>query len=154
MVAMVGLLTALPKTPLFERLAREGRLDAAQPSGDNTGGRTNIIPKSMTLDELVAGYRRLYRELLADRAIAERIRNKLAHFGVPARLERERFVEACAIVARLLAHGIAAGGLPRLWHFARSLPLARPALLHLAVNDWIAALAMRDYVERHFGRAA
>jgi radical SAM superfamily enzyme YgiQ (UPF0313 family) len=154
MVAMVGLLTALPKTPLFARLAREGRLDPAQPSGDNTGGRTNIIPKAMTMEELRSGYRRLYRELLADRAIAERIRNKLAHFGAPPRLQRERLLEASMIVTRLLARGIAPGGVGRAWHFLRSLPLARPALWHLAVNDWIAALAMRDYVERHLGRVA
>src|SRR5512138_1270415 len=62
-VAMVGLLTALPKTPLFERLAREGRLVAGAAHGDNTGGRSNIVPKGMTLAELSAGYRQLWREL-------------------------------------------------------------------------------------------
>jgi len=84
-----------------------------------------------------------------DRAIAERIRNKLRHFGVPPRLQRERLSEALAILSRLLARGVASGGVPRTWHFLRSLPLTKPGLLHVAVNDWIAALAMRDYVERH-----
>jgi radical SAM superfamily enzyme YgiQ (UPF0313 family) len=149
MVPMVGLLTALPKTPLYERLAREGRLDESAASGDNTGGCTNVVPKNMTREEMAAGYRRLYKELLADRAIAQRIRNKLAHFGKPPALRRERLAEAAAIVSRLIARGVLPGGVSRAWHFARSVPLLRPALWHLAVNDWIAALALRDYVERH-----
>jgi len=151
MVAMVGLLTALPKTPLYERLRREGRLVEEAANSDNTRARTNIVPKSMSLAELTAGYQRLYAQLLADGGIAERIRNKLAHFGTPAQLVRERPMEAAGIVWRLLARGIARGGPARIWHFLRSLPLARPRLLPLAVNDWISGLAMRDYAERHFG---
>jgi radical SAM superfamily enzyme YgiQ (UPF0313 family) len=149
MVAMVGLLTALPKTPLYERLKREGRLVEGAPSGDNTRARTNIVPKNMSAEEMSAGYRRLYAELLSDRAIAARIRNKLAHFGALPALRRETFLEATRIVSRLLVRGIAPGGPRRVWHFARSLPLRRPRLLSLAVNDWIAGLAMRDYAERH-----
>jgi radical SAM superfamily enzyme YgiQ (UPF0313 family) len=148
MVAMVGLLTALPKTPLFERLKREGRLIAGAAHGDNTGGRTNFVPKGMTSDEMRAGYRRLYAELLSDGAIARRIRNKLAHFGRPPDTRRESFGEATRIVLRLLVRGIAPGGPLRAWHFLRSLPLSRPGLISMAVNDWIAGLAMRRYAER------
>ena len=154
MVAMVGLLTALPRTPLYERLKREGRLVEGAAHGDNTRARTNIVPKSMSVDELTEGYQRLYAELLTDGAIAERIRNKLAHFGPLARLVRESPLEAARIVWHLLARGIARGGAARCWHFLRSLPLARPHLIALAVNDWIAGLAMRDYAERHFGLPA
>ena len=149
MVAMVGLLTALPKTPLFERLKREGRLVEGAAHGDNTRGQSNIVPKNMTASEMSAGYRQLYAALFSDRAIATRIRNKLAHFGVPARIERETLPEATAIVLRLLWRGIAPGGPVRLWHFLRSLSLARPGLWPLAVNDWIVGLAMRRYAESH-----
>lgn len=148
MVAMVGLLTALPKTPLFERLKREGRLVEGAAHGDNTGGRSNIVPRNMSAAEMSAGYRRLYAELLSDRAIAARIRNKLAHFGPLPLTARETFLEAAAIVLRLLWRGIVPGGPARAWHFMRSLPLMRPRLLSLAINDWIAALAMRRYAER------
>ena len=148
-VAMVGLLTALPKTPLFERVKREGRLVEGTAHGDNTGGLTNILPKAMTLAEMSAGYRQLWRELLADSAIARRIRNKLAHFGAPPEVRRETFLEATRIVWRLLWRGIAPGGPRRAWHFARSLPLRRPHLWPLAVNDWIAALALREYFMQH-----
>ena len=149
-VAMVGLLTALPKTPLYERLKREGRLLEDAPAGDNTRGRTNIVPKNMTAEEMAAGYRRLYADLLTDGAIAARIRNKLAHFGALPRVRRETLAEGARILARLLVRGIAPGGPARAWHFLRSLPPTRPHLWPLAVNDWIAALAMRDYARRHF----
>lgn len=154
MVAMVGLLTALPRTPLYERLQREGRLIEGAAHGDNTNARSNIVPKSMSVEDMTAGYTRLYADLLADRGIAERIRAKLAHFGPQARLVRERPLEAARIVWNLLARGIARGGPARIWHFLRSLPLARPRLLPLAINDWISGLAMRDYAERHFGLSA
>jgi len=154
MVSMVGLLTALPKTPLYERLQREGRLVEGAAHGDNTNARTNIVPKSMTVEEMTSGYKQLYAELLSDRGIAERIRNKLAHFGPQSSLVRERPLEAARIVWNLLARGIARGGPARIWHFLRSLPLARPGQLPLAINDWISGLAMRDYAERHFGLPA
>jgi hypothetical protein len=103
----------------------------------------------MSAAEMGAGYRRLYAQLLSDGAIARRIRNKLAHFGALPRVKRETFTEAARIVLRLLWRGIARGGPARAWHFLRSLPLARPRLVPLAVNDWIAALAMRSYAERN-----
>src|SRR5690606_34781824 len=140
------------RTPLFERLAREGRLVEGAAHGDNTAARTNILPKGMSVAELTAGYKRLYAELLSDWAIAERIRNKLRHFGVPPRVRREGPGEPARSLLRLVTRGTARGGPPRAWHFVRSLPLTRPHLLRRAVNDWVAALALRDYAERHFGR--
>src|SRR5512134_1017816 len=129
MVAMVGLLTALPKTPLFERLKREGRLIEGAPHGDNTRARSNIVPKNMTAEQMSSGYKRLYAELLSDRAIARRIRNKLAHFGIPPSTRKESFGEGAAILLRLLWRGIARGGPARAWHFLRSLPLTRARLI-------------------------
>jgi radical SAM superfamily enzyme YgiQ (UPF0313 family) len=149
MVAMVGLLTALPRTPLFERLKREGRLVEGAAHGDNTRARTNLVPKNMSAAELSDGYLRLYRHLLTDGAIARRIRNKLAHFGVPPATRKESFAEGATILWRLLWRGILRGGPLRAWHFIRSLPVTRPRLMALAVNDWVAGLAMRGYAERN-----
>jgi len=150
MVAMIGLLTALPRTPLFERLKREGRLVAGAAHGDNTKLATNIVPKSMSVAQMIEGYKALYARLVSDGGIAERIRGKLRSFGAPVRVQRERPLEALVIVWKLLVRGIARGGVVRAWHFARSLPLLRPRRLPLAINDWISGLAMRDYVDRHF----
>ncbi len=51
-MVMSGMLTAIPGTPLHERLDREGRLDPADPPAFGT----NVIPKRMTGPELQAAY--------------------------------------------------------------------------------------------------
>ena len=51
-VAMIGMLSAIPKTPLHDRLAAEGRLD---PSDEPEFG-TNVIPLQMSREELRDGY--------------------------------------------------------------------------------------------------
>jgi radical SAM superfamily enzyme YgiQ (UPF0313 family) len=59
MHTMVGMLSAIPKTPLHARLRTEGRLDLAdeQPYG------TNVIPLGMTREELRDGYIGLMQDL-------------------------------------------------------------------------------------------
>jgi radical SAM superfamily enzyme YgiQ (UPF0313 family) len=148
--AMVGLLTALPRTPLYRRLEKEGRLIAHAESTNNTRLGTNIAPKRMEYEAMVASYKGLYERLLEDRHIADRVRNKARYLRDPVRQNQYGLVEGLAILRRLMAKGILPGGLSRAFHFLRSLPLASPRLLPQAVTDWIVGLAMRDYVERRF----
>jgi radical SAM superfamily enzyme YgiQ (UPF0313 family) len=148
-VAMVGLLTALPRTPLHERLRREGRLIEHAEGTDNTKVGTNIVPKRMRYQEMMDGYVALYRRLLSDRAIADRVRNKLRHLRRPVYRGEYGAAEKPGIVARLLVKGILRGGWSRLYHFARSLPWLQPGKLPLAILDWIGAIAMRNYADRH-----
>jgi hypothetical protein len=95
--AMIGLLQATPKTPLYERLAADGRLILDTDSSDNVKLWTNVVPKGMTYDELVAGYRDLHRRLFDDRGIAARIRNKLRVLRRPVAGARYSVREALAI---------------------------------------------------------
>ena len=147
--SMIGLLTAAPKTPLYARLMAEGRVIEGANSADNTKLGTNVLPKGMTYDELLAGYQHLHFRLFADRGIATRIRNKLAHLRNPAG-SRHSLTQSLAILRRLLVHGLLPGGPARLLRFLGSLPYLRPRLLAQTVEDWIVGLAMRDYVDRHF----
>ncbi len=148
--SMVGLLTAAPKTPLYTRLAAEGRIIHQANDADNTKLGTNVLPKGMTYDELVSGYRGLMQRLFADRGIALRIRNKLRYLAPVRAPSRYSARESLAILRRLLVRGILPGGPLRLARFLRSMPWARPSLIPLAVTDWIVGLSMRDYVDRHF----
>lgn len=149
--AMVGLLTALPHTPLHERLRAEGRLRTDIDAGNNTRLATNVVPLGMSYDTMIERYRTLYRHLVSDAGIARRIRNKLAHMPDPAYRSEYTLSERIGIVARLLARGVIPGGWPRIRAFAHSLPWRTPRRIPLAISDWIAGLAMRDYVERRFG---
>lgn len=152
--AMVGLLTALPRTPLYARLEREGRLRGQLDMADNTKLATNVVPKRITYAEMIDAYKNLYRRLLTDRGIADRIRSKLRHLGDPVYEGEYAPLQRVRIVLRLVVRGIIPGGWSRIREFARSLPWLAPKKLPLAIVDWIAGLAMRDYVQRHFEQPA
>ncbi len=60
-VSMTGMLNAVPKTPLHDRLMKDNRLLSF-----NTGDQfimTNIVPKLMTSEQLYRGYRELIERL-------------------------------------------------------------------------------------------
>ncbi|MBE0592306.1 MAG: B12-binding domain-containing radical SAM protein [Gemmatimonadales bacterium] len=148
--AMIGLLQATPKTPLYERLAADGRLMPDSDSSDNVKLWTNVVPKGMRYDELIAGYRDLHRRLFDDRGIAARIRHKLRYLRNPVAGRRYGLTDSLTIARRFLRHGLLAGGIPRVLRFIRSVPWWRPRLVPQAVTDWIVGLSMRDYIDRHF----
>jgi radical SAM superfamily enzyme YgiQ (UPF0313 family) len=148
--AMIGLLTALPKTPLYERLEKDGRLIESAHISDNSKLDTNIMPKGMTYDEMVDGYRDLHYRLFNDRAISERIRNKVRHFGRPRYSHRYSLREMAWMGGRFIRRAVVPVGISRVWHVLRSLPFHRPNAIPLALSDWVVALSMRDYMDRHF----
>ncbi len=150
-VAMVGLLTALPRTPLYERLQREGRLIHEAPHGDNTRAGTNIVPKRMGYAEMIGAYKDLYRRLVSDEGISARIHNKRLDLRAPLYRDAYPLRHGLGIVARLLAYGVLPGGPGRWLRFFGTLGASAPRTWPLVINDWIAGLAMRDHVERRFG---
>jgi radical SAM superfamily enzyme YgiQ (UPF0313 family) len=152
--AIVGLLTALPRTPLYERLRLEGRLIERADDTDNTRLGTNVVPKSMSYAAMIAAYRHLYEQLVTDQAIAQRIRNKLRWLRTPVYRSEYTALDRLRIVMRLVIRGILPGG-PRRWAaFARTLPLLSPRKLPLVIADWITGLSMRSYVARRLTQAA
>ena len=65
LLAMVGMLTAVPKTPLYERLEKAGRLRLEDPN-------CNIVPEQMTPQELQQGYWELLKRLYEPQAFFDR----------------------------------------------------------------------------------
>ena len=65
LLAMVGMLTAVPKTPLYERLEKAGRLRLDDPN-------CNIVPEQMTPQELQQGYWQLLKRLYDPQAFFDR----------------------------------------------------------------------------------
>jgi len=152
--AMIGLLHAMPRTPLYDRLQREGRIRELAEDCDNTRAGTNVVPKQMDYDEMVARYGTLYRDLLADEAIAERVRNKRRHMRNPVYASGFTAREAARILWRLLVRGILPGG-PRRWlAFTRSIVGCSRAQIPWVVSDWIVALSMADFARRRLAPAA
>ena len=69
--AMVGLLTALPKTPLWYQLRKENRL-LGLTTGKNTNDILNFIPK-MGEEMLISGYKEILSKIYSPRAYYKRI---------------------------------------------------------------------------------
>ncbi len=68
-LVMIGMLYAIPKTPLYDRLHEAGRLD----HGDPPEYGTNVVPARMTRAELRDGYVRVLKELYDPDAFFERL---------------------------------------------------------------------------------
>ncbi len=102
-LAMVGMLQAIPKTPLYERLEREGRLIEDEPN-------CNFVPKQMTHDELRQGYWKLVERLYTPEAFFDRY---FKVYQSPEYLQRRAEICAKAGEGRRLPN--LAYGLALLW---------------------------------------
>ena len=70
-IVMLGILQAIPRTPLYERLEKEGRLRSAA-QGNNTLSFTNIEPLQMSYGALITGYRELFQRIYTWDALGDR----------------------------------------------------------------------------------
>jgi radical SAM superfamily enzyme YgiQ (UPF0313 family) len=115
-MAQVGMLSAIPKTPLHARLSAEGRLDPA----DHPVFGTNVVPLKMSREVLSDGYVRLMTALYEPDAFFQRVDDLL----ITGKLEigrawnsyaaqhpwRRRFrhlrfwLQAFGLLARVLSH--------------------------------------------------
>jgi radical SAM superfamily enzyme YgiQ (UPF0313 family) len=161
LLASIALLIALPKTPLYERLAREGRLRPTAGESHQLWNNliaTNVEPLRMTYEELLEGFRALIGRVTEDPAISARIVNKLEHMGRAPVSYHLSFWETLLYSSRFLVKAVIVGGPTRWLHFARSLRpvLRRPQLLPLLVLNWTYAIAIQQFVRLHLrdnGRA-
>jgi radical SAM superfamily enzyme YgiQ (UPF0313 family) len=145
--AMIGMLSAIPKTPLYARLEREGRLD---PSDEPEFG-TNVIPLQMSREELRDGFVQVMQDLYEPEAYFARledlyIKGKLAwgkgvakywhrHPWVWLKGQAGNFAMAAVLFARLM-RGVPEAALRReyrrrLWRLLRSRPDPNVAVLFL-----------------------
>ena len=139
-VAMIGMLSAIPSTPLHRRLSAAGRLDPT----DHPAHGTNVIPLQMTREQLSDGYVRLMASLYEPEAFFRRLDDLYLHGGIDTDrawqqyaaqrpvLRRWRnfraWLEAFGLAARLL-FGVPDGSLRLVYmrQFARFLRVRRNA---------------------------
>ncbi len=86
--AMVGLLGALPKTRLWNRLKAEGRL-TGESNGENTNGSLNFMPR-MNKEKLVDGYKKLVSKIYSGKYYYRRVNTFIRNYrpSVRSRLSR------------------------------------------------------------------
>lgn len=143
-IAMVGLLTALPRTKLWLRLKREGRLEQ-ESSGNNTQAVLNFVPK-LNREYLQQGYRELMRRLYEPRSYHARIRTFLRQYrpsGPRLRLSR---ADVLAFLKSLWLLGVWHRGSISYWRLFWGTLVKRPTKFRYALE-----LAIMGH---HFRRVA
>lgn len=115
--AMVGLLNALPRTRLWQRLKAEDRLQVST-SGDNTDGTINFIPK-MEKQMLISGYREIVRTIYSPRYYYHRVCSFLQHYK-PRRKRRVQPYEIKAFLKSIFYLGVLGNGASQ-WYYWKML---------------------------------
>lgn len=142
--AMVGLLTALPKTRLHRRLAAEGRL-LAESTGDNTHGlEFNFVPK-MELTKLVNAYAEVMTTIYDPKSYFERCQVLLSRLPRRSKASSSVVGDRSALSnARALIHSFVRQTLsPYGRHYLRFLGTT---ILH---RPWMFAKAIEKAIEGH-----
>ncbi len=142
--AMVGLLTALPKTRLYQRLFQEGRI-IAESSGNNTEAALNFRPK-LNQELLLSGYRQLMKSLYEPRTYYQRIRTFLEAYRPHGPRQRLAWSDFQAFLKSFWLLGVWHSGRWAYWRFSLATILRRPRQFRCALE-----LAIMGY---HFRRVA
>ena len=142
--AMVGLLTALPQTRLWQRLKREGRLEA-ESTGNNTDAALNFKPK-LNREYLQSSYRDLVKKLYEPRNYYQRVRTFLkSHRPTGPRLHLSR-ADFIAFLKSFWVLGVWHRGRVGYWRLFWGTLIRRPRQFPHAIE-----LAILGY---HFRRVA
>ncbi|MFC1756543.1 B12-binding domain-containing radical SAM protein [Patescibacteria group bacterium] len=128
--AMVGTLTALPQTQLWQRLQDEGRL-LGDTTGENTDSDLNFVPK-MDKDVLVNGYKDLVVELYSPKVYYKRIDTLFKNYNSKSK-SRLSLADIMAFFKSLYVIGFSRSGF-YFWKILLKTALIRPNLFHTAIE--------------------
>lgn len=131
-VAMVGLLQAIPRSRLYQRLAEEGRL-LGESLGDNTRAAFNFETK-LDHDFLVTNYRKLMERLYEPRAYYQRIRVFLDQHRSLGPRGKVSWRDLQALVKSAWLMGAVHRGRIAYWRFMVSTLVRHPAQIAPAVT--------------------
>ena len=157
--AMTGILQAVPKTPLYERLRKENRLDTSANTFkiNNTALDVNIIPKNMTTEELVTGYTWLVRQLYSYENYAKRVIGNLkAYTRQPGITFSVPTVAQIKIVLRTLRYYLLTWDRKRRkfsWDILKYVFLHKPFTFHEAMLHLVTFKHLHTYVYDYLEKA-
>jgi len=130
--AMVGLLQAVPRSRLYQRLAQEGRL-LGESLGDNTKAAFNFEPK-LDREFLVSNYRKLMERLYEPSAYYQRIRAFLKQHRARGPRPWLSLQDIKALFKSLWLMGVIHRGRRAYWRFFASTLIRHPAQFGLAIT--------------------
>ncbi len=130
--AMVGLLTALPKTRLYLRLLGEGRL-SANATGNNTEAVLNFVPK-LDREFLLAGYRQLMKTLYEPRTYYQRALTFLSQHQPRGPRMPLTWNNLRALARSLWTMGVLHRGRLAFWKYLATVAMRHPRQFHSAIS--------------------
>ena len=130
--AMVGLLSALPQTALYRRLAAEGRI-LSETCGNNTDAAINFVTR-LDPEFLLSGYRELMRRLYEPANYYRRIRTFLRTYQPRGPSTRLSGAEAKAFLKSLWVLGVRHSGRGPFWGLLLRTLLASPRKFRAAME--------------------
>jgi radical SAM superfamily enzyme YgiQ (UPF0313 family) len=130
--AMVGLLSALPETALYRRLAHEGRI-LAESCGNNTDAAINFVTR-LDRDFLLTGYRELMRGLYEPVNYYRRIRTFLSAYEPRGPAARLSAADLLAFLKSLWVLGLRSAGRRQYWSLFWTTLLAQPRKFRAAME--------------------
>jgi radical SAM superfamily enzyme YgiQ (UPF0313 family) len=146
--AMVGLLNALPRTRLYQRLEKEKRL-LKDTSGDNTDFSINFIPK-MNYDILISGYKKILNTVYSPKYYYARVKTFLRDY-MPPKKKMFRFdvKYICALFESMVILGILGKERFHYWRLFFWTVFRRPRLFPLAITFSIYGFHFRKVFEKY-----
>lgn len=146
--AMVGILQALPKTRLWERLKTERRL-ISQPSGNNDA-TVNFKPK-MDINSLVAGYKKIVSRIYSPKYYYQRLLTFLKEYRPIKRKKRKKisFSQFKAFFKSVWILGVREKGRRYYWKLFFWSLFRKPKVFPTAIDMMIKGFHFRKISEKH-----
>jgi len=145
-LAMVGVLNALPGTPLYERMHRQGRLREAS-TGDQFGP-PNFVP-AMGDDQLLRGYAELMAAVYEPEAYYERCSNYLDLVPQGRSVHGDGDRSPLAVARIIFALGVSSRHRRRFWRLLSKAIFKGPAAVRRAVTHALLGEHLIQYTEAH-----
>ncbi|HKJ15140.1 MAG: DUF4070 domain-containing protein [Desulfobulbaceae bacterium] len=143
--AMVGVLTALPQTRLWQRLKAEGRLIGGA-SGENTDGVLNFMPR-MGIETLHDGYKKVLSSIYSHKYYYQRIHTFLENY-TPTAIRRVGRNDIAAFLKSLWRIGIVSRARFHYWKLLIRTFMKKRMALPIAVELAICGLHYEKITKR------
>ena len=132
--AMVGLLTALPKTRLYKRLFESKRIIKESSANNTLTSTLNFVPK-MDTKVLFNGYKKILETIYGPKAYYERIRTFLREFKPPKRrVQKIKLFHIKVLIKSFWTLGVKGSGRKYFWRLVIWTLLKYPGLLPYVIG--------------------
>lgn len=132
--AMVGLLSALPKTRLYKRLLDSKRILKESSANNTIFSSMNFVPK-MDLSVLQNGYRKVLQTIYSPKSYYERVKTFIREFKPPQKgTQKLRLYHIKALITSLWLNGVILKGRRYFWWFILWSIFKYPAMFPYAIG--------------------